>query len=211
MAYYYAEEDRNVDDPLQDGISVDHQTGGAELLSDFYLEFISKNVEMYGPTLRRFVLDLGDVFKEKLQTHRSKPEGSQISITNPEQLKGTELSDLLDKAEEHSVLHRESGRGGRRPRNRGDIQPTVFTMNKIFTPSLEFSPYYWGRTDFKVEDLQGLIDDETRSEKKNELIEKVRPEDYDENQSSLGEYEEEQSGSADDDDDDGQSNLDDYL
>lgn len=180
---------QETEDPLDDGISVENQTDAAYLLSEFYLDFIGGNVEMYGPQLRRLVIDLGDIFREKLENHSSEPEAARITITNPERLdRSEEVEKLLNKAEEHSVLRKESGRGGMRPKNKSEQQPVTYTLNRVFTPALEISPNYRWRTKFKVEDIEELMSQENRNEAKDRIRSRVSDESYDSQQQRFSEY-----------------------
>jgi len=188
VSFYNAQKDNRA--PIQDnGISVQDQTKAAHTVSDYFLEYIHDNISKYGPRIQRLVLDLGDIFEEKLRNHTSEPEAARVSIIDPENLPSEKIDDILDSAEEHSVIQRKSGRGGMRPRSKTERQLMEYTLNRIYAPSLRISPRYRWRTKFEIQDLEELVDSEKRPKKKEELINSVKIGVRDEKQKPMTDFE----------------------
>jgi hypothetical protein len=188
MAYYFARQDKK---EVKKGhkIEIKHQTEAAYNLSEYYLWRINKNIDNFGPTIRDFTVDIGDVFRQKLLRHLSEPEAAILSIYNSQNLRGLmvrikeekqekqyTLKKILDVALLHSVLQEYGKRGGRRGKLATIGQPNDYILNRIFAPVLQISPRPRWPTVFYPEDIQGLLDATKRAETKRELIEKVTKE-----------------------------------
>lgn len=189
MAYYFARQDgRKVKDGEK--ISVGNQTEAAYTLSEYYLWKISKDIEEWGPTIRGLLIDLGDILRQKLHKHLSEPEASRVTISDPSKLstltvlvthdKGkleVPIKRILNVAVEHSVFHEYEKRGGgRRPKHPSDEPPCDYIVNRAFAPALGCSPRPRWSTEFKSEEIQGLLDSNRREQTKQRLISKVTKE-----------------------------------
>ena len=61
------------------------RVGPCSLASQASLDWIARNIENTGPAISRLILDLADVFREKLLKRASEPEAARIVITDPAQ------------------------------------------------------------------------------------------------------------------------------
>jgi hypothetical protein len=189
MAYYFARQDER---KVKDGekISVDNQTEAAYTLSEYYLWKIAKDIEQWGPTIRGLLVDVGDIMRQKLHKHLSEPEAARMTVSDPSKLnsliititneKGkieAPLKRILNVAVEHSVFHEYEKRGGgRRPKHPSDEPPYDYIVNRAFAPALGCSPRPRWSTEFKSEEIQGLLDSNEREQTKRRLIQKVTKE-----------------------------------
>jgi len=211
-AYYFARQDgKRVKDG--DKISVYNQTEAAYTLSEYHLWNIRKNIEEFGPIIHGLVVDLGDIFKQKLLKHPSEPEAARVAISHPLRLgdlmvtiprekRGRQsslkydsrigfrlpeetqdqeehqvpLKRILDATVEHSVFHEYESRGGRRPRHLYDEPPYDYILNRIFAPSLGYSPRPRWSTKFESGEIRNLLDPARRTQTKQQLFRKVTTE-----------------------------------
>jgi Cdc6-like AAA superfamily ATPase len=188
MSYYLARQDGlNVKDGEK--ISVNNQTEAAYALSEYYLWKISKDIEEWGAIVRGLLIDLGDIFRQKLYKHLSEPEAARVTISDALQLESSmvtikdkkgeidiSLKQILNVAVEHSVFHEYESRGGRRPKHPYDEPPYDYIINRVFAPVLGCSPRPRWSTEFKSVEIQGLLDSGRREQTKQQLIQKVSKE-----------------------------------
>jgi len=182
MSYYFEKDDSEA--PLKSGITVKNQTYGAENLSEYHLVHIQQNVDRHGPELYQLVLDMGDILEEKLLNHTSEPEAAIIDIAEPNKIeRGSDLYNILYKAEEHSVLLKTSNR---EPKSREQPLPETYHINRIYTPALDISPTYRWTTTFYPQDLELLLNKDKRVDTRDRLIRKLAMGDRDTHQQKLG-------------------------
>lgn len=188
MSYYFSKQNK-IDPKSASKITVEDQTKAAYSLSDYYLWRLKKNIEEIGPTIQVFVINIGDVFRQKLLKHLSEPEAARISITDPANLESLQvpipdktgggefsLTQILDTAVEHSVLHEYGGRGGRRPRHTESEQSRDYILNRVFAPVLKFSPRPRWQTSLRSSEIRELLDYRTRGRIKKILMARVSTE-----------------------------------
>ena len=169
-------------------------------MSSYYLAKLKTNVEEHGPLIQGLVIDIGDIFKKKLLNHTSEPEAARIGIVdqeviyeivikhrtrkkkstpqigyinNTDRMEEISVGNILDQAIMHSVFHQYDGRGGRKPKNITSNQTMDYTLNRIFAPILGFSPRVRWTTKFTTTDIAELLQRETRSKKRTELMKRV--------------------------------------
>ena len=175
MSYYYAAQDGiNVKDGVQ--IKKEYQTQAAHSLSSYYLDTIRRNIVHHGPRVYQLVLDIGDIFRQKLINHWSEPEAARVSIIDPELFDTSNMSDVKQVmliAEMNNVFQVPIGMGGIRPKHYTDVQPREYLLNRIYAPVLQYSPRCRWRTNFKCQDLKGLLDSKQRKDVKSRLIKEL--------------------------------------
>ena len=140
--------------------------------SKAYLDWIPRNIENTGPTISRLVLDLGDIFREKLLHHTSEPEAARIAIRDPEKLDLPEhasLAGVLADAVRWSVLHPHGAGGSYFPKHKSDVRANEFHFNRILVPILRISPRPRWPTAFSVDELGRLIEVRSRNDVRNAL------------------------------------------
>jgi len=172
MAFYLAE--MNGQD-VRAGESIDPeiQNEAVYLVSRASLDWISSNIPQTGPKISQLVLDLGDIFREKLLEHSSEPEAARIVIKNPERLENPlykNLAKILEDAERWSVLHSSGLVNAYSPRHKSDVRPSEYTLNRILIPTLKISPRLRWRTEFRLREIADLIDSNRRAQEKRKLI-----------------------------------------
>lgn len=167
MAFYRAEE-KGIDLKTGKPIPEDCQTWAAYTISEAYLEKIASNLENYGEVMQQFVMDLGDIFRERLLYHSSEPEVLTIALRDPRNLKDSpELEQLLAKGLMESVFHGKKPTKAYRPRVTSDVRPREYTLNRIYAPALQISHRpRWGRCNFSVQELTRLISPDIRVRRK---------------------------------------------
>jgi Cdc6-like AAA superfamily ATPase len=188
LSYYFAREE-GIGVKNGEKITVLNQTEAAYALSEHYIWKISKDVEELGPMIRGLVVDLGDVFRQKLTGHLSEPEAARMVIADPSRLEASmitvkteredqnlRLKHVLDIAVMHSILHEYESRGGRRPRHPYDEPPYDYLLNRIFAPSLDFSVRARWATKIGAEELRNLLDPNKRVQTKQGLLRRVTTE-----------------------------------
>ena len=171
LSYHFAVQ-QGVDVRGGQPIERGHQTNAAYVLSDYYLAVIKSNVATVGPQIRRFVFDLGDIFRAKLLKHRSEPEGSRLAVRDPhrlEELASKDAKTMLTEAVIHSIFQNPDPRGGMRPKHTTDVQPQEYILNRVYSPSLAISPRPRWRTRISTKDLLELMDPTLRENAKSRL------------------------------------------
>ena len=138
-------------------------------------EWISRNIEVTGPSISQLMLDLADVFREKLLQHGSEPEAGRLVIKDVAKLDSAEnkrLKEILDDSVRWSVLHAVDQAAAYFPKHKTDVRSDDFYPNRMFAPILRISPRPRWRTTFTVTELAKLVAPETRAKGRTELIRK---------------------------------------
>lgn len=138
-------------------------------------DWISRNIADTGPMISRFVMDLGDIFRDKLLGHTSEPEAARLVLTDPAVLDQPEyklLEDVLHDAVRWSVLQTPGQAKAYLPKHNTDIRPTNYYPNRILAPILRISPNYRWQTLFAADELFRLLREPSRSRTRKSLIQK---------------------------------------
>jgi len=169
MAFYRAEADgTNV--KAGEPIPPECQKWAAYIVSEGYLEKIASNLEQYGELTQHFVMDIGDIFRERLLFHCSEPEVLAISIRDPHNLSSSpQLDDLLHIGVMESVFQKKKVTDSYRPKVSTDIRPIEYILNRIYTPALEISYRPRWRCNFTVQELTRLMQPWSRKKEKVKL------------------------------------------
>jgi len=171
MAFYKAEgEGTNVKKGQK--IPIEHQTWAAYVISKAWLEKIPVNLEEYGETMYQFIVDLGDIFRERLLYNPTEPETLTISLMDSYNLKSESLLGmLLSHSIRESILCKRMETSSMKPKQLGKIKPKEFTMNRVYSPILEISyrPRWPRGNEFTVSELASLLNPKTRGKTKRKL------------------------------------------
>lgn len=174
MAFYKAEDD-GIDVKNGGKIPVDHQTWTAYMVSKAWLEKIPANLEKYGEIMYQFIVDLGDIFRERLLYHPTEPETLTIRILDPLNLSSSELlSDLLFHGVKESIMYERKETSSMKPKQSTRPQPKEYVLNRIYSSTLEVSyRARWPRgSEFTVSELSSLLDPTERENTKRRLQKK---------------------------------------
>lgn len=174
MAFYYAE-DEGID--IRDGKPIPElcQTRAAYTVSEAYLEKIGKKLEHHGRVMQQFVMDLGDIFRERLLFHNSAPETLALTIKDPHNLGGVpDLRELLEKGAMESIFHKKKLSEAYRPKVRTSVRPLEYVLNRIYSPVLETSYRSRWRCEVTCLELARLIRPDSRKSQKAKLQRKQR-------------------------------------
>lgn len=164
-------------------ITTQNQSRAIERLSDYYLGSL-ENMPQIGEYIHRFMIDLGDIIREKLLKHPSETEASRLSISNPEKLnieakisdegnvKFT-LNNIVDRCVMSSIFHEYGSRKGRRGKS-GYSASYDYILNRIFAQALRISPRPMLSTTLSCDDIQRLMNPKTRMPTKDKIIQKIR-------------------------------------
>jgi hypothetical protein len=167
MAIYKAEDDHiNV----RGGTSIpsDHQTWAANVISKAWLEKIPINLEEYGETMYQFIVDIGEIFRERLLHNSNEPETLTISVKDPEVLEHTNLLlSLLCYSVKESILYERKETSSMKPKHSCSAAKE-YGLNRIYAPILEISyRSRWPRvSNFSTSELDSLLNSKTRSKTK---------------------------------------------
>jgi hypothetical protein len=150
-----------------------HQTEAAHTHSAVRLSMITGDIADLGPAIYQFILDLADIFREKLLRHTSEPEAARLTVRDPHALDTARyayLREVLTVCEKETVLQARAGVGGMRPRSPALTQPVDLVPNRVYAPSLRCSPRARWSTGLWCAQLQGLLDPMQRDRVKALLI-----------------------------------------
>ena len=165
--------------PMSTGVAVINplnQARAVHLVSEHNLTALSRGVGRDGELLKYLLVDIGDILRQKLLAKTTEPEAGRIAITNPHFLDDSRYSRLrriLTMGVQEGVFQERDGRQGMRPKHLTDAQPHEFNIARIFTPALQFSYRLRWRSDFRVEELNSLIDGVKRKEMMSRLLRRV--------------------------------------
>jgi len=171
MAFYKAEDD-GIDVKKGGKISVEHQTWAAYIVSKAWLEKIPMNLEEYGEIMYQFIVDLGDVFRERLLYHATEPETLTIRLTDPYRLKSHDLLNiLLSHSIRESILYKRMETSSMKPKQPGDPKSKEYSINRIYSPILEISyrPRWPRGSEFTTSELTSLFNPSIRDKTKRKL------------------------------------------
>lgn len=185
MALYKAEGE-GIDVKNGDSIPVEHQTWAAYVVSRAWLEKIPENYDLkeQGEKIYHFIVDLGDILRERLLFHPTEPECLSITLIDPTNLSKPSnalLDNILSFCERESLLYKRKETSAYRPKHSGRIRGREYVLNRIYAPILGLSHRArWGRNRFTTTELKGLLDERKREKGKKKLINRIKKEDVDE-------------------------------
>ncbi len=167
MALYKAEDDGI---RVRDGekIPAEHQTWAAYVVSKAWLEKIPINLEEYGEMMYQFIVDIGEIFRERLIYHPNEPETLTISIKDPYNLKPDCLLGLLLRhSVKESILYERMETSSMKPKRFGDAAKE-YGLNRIYSPILEISyrPRWPRVSEFTTSELMSLLNPQAREKTK---------------------------------------------
>jgi hypothetical protein len=171
LSFYLAQAD-GVDVRSGEPIPWDTQNEAVYSASRAYFDYIERNIPETGATISRILLDLADVFREKLLNHGSEPESARINVKDPALLDSEEyrqLGHVLDDAVRWSVFHAVGQANAYFPKHKTDVRSDDYLLNRVLAPILRISPRARWRCGFAAADLAGLAAHATRSTTRNEL------------------------------------------
>ena len=174
MAFYKAESE-GIDVKNGAKIPVEHQSWAAYVVSKAWLEKIPANLERYGEIMYQFIVDLGDIFRERLLHHPTEPETLTIRILDPLNLHFSEiLNNLLSYGVKESILYKREETSSMKPKQSNRPQPKEYVLNRIYSPTLEISyrPRWPRGSEFTVSELNFLLNPTQREEIKRKLQQK---------------------------------------
>lgn len=171
MAFYKGEEE-GINVKKGDKIPIEHQTWAAYVVSKAWLEKITINLEKYGERMYQFIVDIGDIFRERLLYHPTEPETLTISVTDPCNLKyNSLLNNIFSYSIRESILYERKETSSMKPKQSTRPQSKEYVLNRIYSPILEISyRSRWPRgTEFTTSQLLKLLTTRKRNETKKNL------------------------------------------
>ena len=174
MAFYKAE-DEGINVKRGGKIPIAHQTWAAYVVSKAWLEKIPANLEEYGEVMYQFIVDLGDIFRERLLYHPTEPESLTISLVDPYNLNSNRpLKLLLSHSIRESILCERKETSSMKPKQSSRPRPKEYVLNRIYSPILEISyrPRWPRGSEFMTSELISLLTPNTRDETKRKLQQK---------------------------------------
>ena len=174
MAFYKAENE-GINVKKGEKILIGHQSWAAYVVSKAWLEKIPSNLEEYGEMMYQFIVDLGDIFREKLLYHPTEPETLTIGLTDPYNLKSNRLlNPLLSYSTRESILSGRKETSSMKPKQSSRPQSKEYVLNRIYSPILEISyrPRWPRGSEFTTSELMGLLTPDKRDETKRKLQQK---------------------------------------
>jgi len=171
MAFYKAE-DEGVNIKKGEKIPIEYQTWAAYVVSKAWLEKIPVNLEEYGERMYQFIVDLGDVFRERLLYHPTEPETLTIRLVDPYNLTSSYLlNSVFSYAIRESILYERKETSSMKPKQATKPQPKEYVLNRIYSPILEISyrPRWPRGSEFTTSELIGLLTPDKRDEIKRKL------------------------------------------
>ncbi len=179
MALYKAEGDGvNVRDGQT--ISVDQQTWASYIVSRAWLEKIPENYDLkgQGEKIYQFIVDLGDILRERLLFHPTEPECLSVALADPANLSKESnalLNDILSYSERESILYQRKETSAYRPKQSYLTRGREYILNRIYSPILGLSHRArWGRNVFTAAELGALLDEKKREKTKKKLLKRAR-------------------------------------
>ena len=179
MALYRAE-GTGADIKKGELISVEHQTWAAYVVSRAWLEKIPENYDLggQGERIYQFIVDIGDILRERLLNKPTSPECLSITLKDPASLdktKFTLLQDILSYSERESLLYKRKESSSERPPTFGSIKGREFMLNRIYAPILGLSyRARWACHTFAANELNDLLSESHRRRTKKKLIRGAR-------------------------------------
>jgi hypothetical protein len=181
MAVYRSEGNRS---QIREGqsIPIEDQTWAAYVVSRAWLEKIPENYDLKGQGERiyQFIVDIGDILRERLLSHPTEPECLSIALTDPTNLNKTSntlLADILSYSERESILFQRKETSSYRPKQPYRARSREYMLNRIYAPILGLSyRARWGRNAFTTTELNQLLDERKRDRTKRLLQKQARVE-----------------------------------
>ena len=171
MAFYKAV-DESTDVRKGEKISIEHQTWATYVVSRAWLEKIPVNLEEYGEKMYQFIVDLGNIFRERLLYHPTEPETLTISLIDPYNLISYHLlNSIFSYSIRESVLYERKETSSMKPKLSTRTQPKEYILNRIYSPILEISyrPRWPRGNEFITSELMDLLTLDKRDEIKRKL------------------------------------------
>jgi len=165
MALYKAEND-GINVKEGKSIPTQHQTWAAYVVSKAWLEKIPINLEEYGETMYQFIVDIGEIFRERLLYHPTEPETLTVSVKDPYALEHTGLLKmLLCYSVQESLLYPRMKTSSMKPKQSFCDAAKEYCLNRIYTPILEISyrPRWPRGGEFATSELSDLLNPEKRA------------------------------------------------
>lgn len=194
MAFYKAEGD-GIDVKSGNKIPIEHQSWAAYTVSRAWLEKIPINLEEHGEKMYQFIVDIGDIFRERLLNHSSEPETLTVSITNPNNLESSNLlNSILSHSVRESILYEREETSSMRPKQSTRPKSKEYVLNRVYSPILEISyrPRWPRGSKFTTSELADLLNPYKRDMTKRKLQHRVKKERTIENAGPLFDYFEEE-------------------
>jgi hypothetical protein len=167
MAIYKAEDDGIA---VREGKSIpaQHQTWAANVVSKAWLEKIPINLEKYGETMYQFIVDIGEIFRERLLYHSNEPETLTISVKDPEVIEHSGLLKLLlCHSVKESILYEKKEPSTMKPKHPCSAAKE-YSLNRIYAPVLEISyrPRWPRVSNFTTLELKEFLNPKNRTKVK---------------------------------------------
>ena len=125
----------------------------------------------------QFIVDLGDIFRERLLYHATEPETLTISLTDPYTIVPNSLLDLLlSHSTRESILYKRMETSAMKPKQTSKIKPREYMISRIYSPILEISyrPRWPRGSEFTASELMSLLNPKTRGKTKRKLQQRQR-------------------------------------
>ena len=171
MSLYVSQEDSTKISNL-DYIDPKSQTKAVHSVSAASLEKIAPGVEDLGIIIQRFLIDIGDIFRDRLLNDNNEPETIRITVKESRDTWNGNLTQVYQIGIRESIFQNIEDHNAMRPKQQNYARPTEFIINRIFTPVLEISPRARWRTSFSSKDLECLLDGTKRSDVIKQMIPK---------------------------------------
>lgn len=154
------------------------QSQAVHIVSDNAVSTLSKNVEVYGETLKMLLIDLATCLRQKLLRRVSEPEAARVTIVDYESLLQEEyrvLRAVLDVGVREGVFQTREDRPAYFPKHGADPQGVELNICRMLAPSLKISPRLRWQTRLRAEVLKGLVDPDpsTCSASKSQILKAV--------------------------------------
>lgn len=171
MALYKAEDD-GINVKSGSAIPPEHQAWAAYVVSQAWLEKIPVNLSEHGEAMYQFIVDIGEIFRERLLYHPSEPETLTISIKDPYVFENDPLLDtLFCHSVRESILYERAETSSMKSKGGSREVAKEYGLNRIYAPILEIShrPRWPRAILFKTSELSDLLDPKKRVKTKAEL------------------------------------------
>ena len=120
----------------------------------------------------QFIVDLGNIFRERLLYHPTEPETLTISLIDPYNLISYHLlNSIFSYSIRESVLYERKETSSMKPKLSTRTQPKEYILNRIYSPILEISyrPRWPRGNEFITSELMDLLTLDKRDEIKRKL------------------------------------------
>jgi hypothetical protein len=178
MAYYKAEGE-GINIKQGEKIPVQAQTWAAYKVSQAWLEKIPDNVEENGEKMYQLIVDLGDIFRERLLFHPSEPETLVINLKDPYNLKNNHfLNKIISHSVMESIFYERKATSSTISKQLYDSKSKQYVLNRIFSPILKISHRArWARgCEFSTSELTILLEPNNRQNIKKEIMQRQHKE-----------------------------------